>query len=227
VGMLKAPTYYNPVANPKNALRRRNTVLGQLLKYERISQQEYDELTAKPIQLQYTEETVTDGPAPYFRTELAKWLREYLKKEYGDEYNIYTSGLKIHTTIDSRMQQHAEAAMTEIMKKLQRRFEGHWQGRVPWETADGKEDTAWFNNLVRTSDHYRSWAKAGLSDALIFEKLSQARSMKVFTWKGDEKREMSPLDSVRYQLQILQGGLIAEDPFTGEIRAWVGGIDSF
>ncbi len=225
VGMLKAPTYYNPVANPKNSLRRRNTVLSQLLKYELISRQEHDVLVKKPIQLQYTEETVTDGPAPYFRTELAKWLREYLKKEYGDEYNIYTSGLKIHTTIDSRMQQHAEAAMAEIMKRLQRRFETHWQGRVPWETPEGKEDTAWFNNLVRTSDHYKSWAKAGLEEPAIFEKLSQPRPMKVFTWKGDEKRAMSPLDSVRYQLQILQGGLIAEDPFTGEIRAWVGGID--
>jgi len=225
VGMLKAPTYYNPVANPKNSLRRRNTVLGQLLKYNKISQQQYEQLVKKPIQLQYTEETVTDGPAPYFRSELAKWLRDYLKKNYGDEYNIYTSGLKIHTTIDSRMQQHAEAAMAEIMKRLQKRFDGHWQGRVPWETAEGKEDTAWLNALVRTTEHYQRWKKTGLKDAAIFERLAEPRPMTVFNWKGDELKTMSPLDSVRYYLQILQGGLLAEDPFTGGIKVWVGGIN--
>jgi len=225
VGMLKAPTYYNPVANPKNALRRRNTVLGQLLKYEKISQQQYSELVKKPIQLQYTEETVTDGPAPYFRTELAKWLRDYLKKQYGDEYNIYTSGLKIHTTIDSRMQQHAEAAMAEIMKRLQKRFDNHWQGRVPWETAEGKEDTVWFNALVKTTEHYQRWKKGGLKEAAIFKKMAEPRQMTVFSWKGDEEMLLSPLDSVRYYLQILQGGLFAEDPFTGGIKVWVGGIN--
>ncbi len=225
VGMLKAPTYYNPVSNPKNALRRRNTVLGQLLKYGAITASTHDRLVQRPIQLQYSEETITDGLAPYFRTELGKWLRDYLKAEYGDEYNIYTSGLKIYTTLDSRMQSHAEAAMAEIMKRLQKRFDNHWQGRVPWELENGEEDTAWFNNLARTSEHYQRLAKSGLDEPAIWEQMRVSRPMEVFTWKGNETREMSALDSIRYQLQILQGGLIAEDPFTGHIKAWVGGIN--
>lgn len=225
VGMLKAPTYYNPVANPINSLSRRNVVLGQLLKYGHITPQKFEQLSKRPIRLQYTEEVITDGPAPYFRSELGKWLRNYLKENYGDQYNIYTSGLKIYTTLDSRMQQHAEAATADIMKRLQKRFDGHWQGRVPWETESGQEDTAWLYNLLRQGDHYRRYAKAGWADSTILIRLSQPRKMAVFTWKGDEFREMSPIDSLRYYLKILQTGLLAQDPYTGHIKAWVGGID--
>jgi penicillin-binding protein 1A len=131
---------------------------------------------------------------------------------------------KLHHIIIDEFQDVNEVQY-EIMKRLQKRFDNHWQGRVPWETAEGEEDTLWLNDLVRTTEHYQRWKKTGLKDAAIFERLAVPRKMTVFNWKGDEEKLMSPLDSVRYYLQILQGGLLAEDPFTGGIKVWVGGIN--
>jgi penicillin-binding protein 1A len=225
VGMLKAPTYYNPVANPKNSLRRRNVVLQLMEAQGLISVKQYVQLSENPIRLQYKEEEITDGLAPYFRSELAKWLRDYLKKNYGDKYNIYTSGLRIETTLDTRLQVHGEAAVGQGMRRLQRRFEEHWQGRIPWELPSGKEDTVWFKTLVERTDRYKAAQKAGLAEADIWQQLSVPVEMELFDWKGSKRVKMSPLDSLRHDLKMLQCGLVAVDPFTGQIRMWVGGIN--
>ena len=225
VGMLKAPTYYNPVANPKNSLRRRNVVLQQLQAQGLITEKQLQQLSQKPIKLQYKEEEVTDGLAPYFRSELAKWLRDYLKTNYGDKYNIYTSGLRIETTLDTRMQVHGEAAVGQTMRRLQRRFEEHWRGRIPWELPDGQEDSTWFATLVQRTDRYKAAKKAGVAEAAIWQQLAEPVEMELFDWQGSKQVTMSPLDSLRHDLKMLQCGMVAVDPFSGQIRMWVGGIN--
>ena len=225
VGMLKAPTYYNPVANPKNSLRRRNVVLQLMQAQGLLTEKQASKLSQQPIKLQYKEEEVTDGLAPYFRSELAKWLRDYLKENYGDKYNIYTSGLRIETTLDTRLQVHGEAAVGQSMRRLQRRFDEHWQGRIPWELGNGKEDSVWFSTLVERTDRYKAAQKAGMTVADIWQQLSVPVEMELFDWQGSKRVKMSPLDSLRHDLRMLQCGMVAVDPFTGQIRMWVGGIN--
>lgn len=225
VGMLKAPTYYNPVSNPKNAMRRRNLVLSLMHDNGILSASQSERLQQKPINLRYREEEITDGPAPYFRSELAKWLRDYLKKNYGDRYNIYTSGLRIETTIDSRLQVHGESAVGKSMRLLQRRFDEHWRGRVPWEDASGKEDSLWLRSIIEKTERYKQGRKAGWSEGQIMAGFNEVREMELFHWDGDKTVQCSPLDSLRHELAILQCGLLAIDPFSGQIKMWVGGIN--
>lgn len=225
VGMLKAPTYYNPVSNPKNATKRRNLVLDLMVQSKILNQQTAEKLKDRPIQLKYKEEEITDGLAPYFRTELAKWLRDYLKKNYGDRYNIYTSGLRIETTLDSRLQVHGESAVGKSMRLLQKRFNQHWQGQIPWSDANGKADSAWFNSILVKTDRYKAGKQAGLNHAQIMEGFNIPREMELFDWDGDKKGSYTPLDSLKHELAILQCGLMAIDPFSGQIKMWVGGIN--
>ncbi len=225
VGMLKAPTYYNPVSNPKNATRRRNLVMDLMVQSKIISEKTAEKLKNSPIVLKYKEEEVTDGLAPYFRSELAKWLRDYLKKNYGDRYNIYTSGLRIETTLDSRLQVHGESAVGKSMRLLQKRFNQHWQGQVPWTDAAGKEDSVWFNSILVKTERYKAGKSAGQSHAQIMEGFNTPREMELFEWDGDKKGIFTPLDSLKHELAILQCGLMAIDPFSGQIKMWVGGIN--
>lgn len=225
VGMLKAPTYYNPVSNPKNATRRRNLVLDLMVQSNIIKAQTAEKLKVKPIELKYKEEEVTDGLAPYFRSELAKWLRDYLKKNYGDRYNIYTSGLRIETTLDSRLQVHGESAVGKSMRLLQKRFNNHWLGREPWENEAGQPDSVWFNSILVKTERYKAGKQAGLNHAQIMEGFNTPHEMELFDWDGDKKGTFTPLDSLKHELAILQCGLMAIDPFSGQIKMWVGGIN--
>jgi penicillin-binding protein 1A len=135
VGLLKAPTYYSPVLNPENSLRRRNTVLYQMRRYDMLNEVAFDSLKALPIKLKYQAETHNQGRATYFREflrlYLAKWCNEHRKND-GTKYNIYRDGLKIYTTIDSRMQQYAEEAVKEHLTGLQKTFFDHWKGKTAW-----------------------------------------------------------------------------------------------
>lgn len=130
VGMLKGPTLYSPLKNPKNCLKRRNEVIAKLLKYEKITQAEHDKYVKQPLGVNFKTYKYSDGMAPYFRTAVARSLEEW-QEESG--YNIYTDGLIIHTTLDSRMQAHAESAVKIQMKQLQKRFNEHWAGMKPWK----------------------------------------------------------------------------------------------
>lgn len=225
VGMLKAPTYYNPVSNPKNATRRRNLVFDLMVQSRILSAPTAEKLKQQPIELRYKEEEITDGLAPYFRSELAKWLRDYLKKNYGDRYNIYTSGLRIETTLDSRLQVHGESAVGKSMRLLQKRFNNHWLGREPWENEAGEADTVWFNSILVKTERYKAGKQAGLTHAQIMEGFNTPREMELFEWDGDKKGTFTPLDSLKHELAILQCGLMAIDPFSGQIKMWVGGIN--
>ncbi|MEJ8802870.1 penicillin-binding protein 1A [Pontibacter sp. H249] len=226
VGLLKAPTYYSPKFNPENATRRRNTVLAQMAKYNYLPQAKVDSLSQLPLVLDYKVENHYDGPATYFRGAVAEYLQDWCKQ---NGYDLYRDGLKIYTTIDSRMQQHAEDAMTEHMRKLQRRFDSHWKGRNPWVDENDREIPGFIETTIKRTAYYqRLKKKHGNDTEAINRELNTPRKMMVFTWDNpamEKEVTMSPLDSLAYYKHFLHGGMMTMDPFTGHIKAWVGGIN--
>ncbi len=226
IGLLKAPTYYSPRFNPENATQRRNTVLYQMAKYNYLTKAKADSLSQLPLVLDYSVENHYDGPATYFRGAVADYLQEWCKQ---NGYDLYRDGLKIYTTIDSRMQQHAEEAMAEQMRKLQRKFDNHWTGKNPWVDENDKEIPGFIEETIkRTSYYQRLKKKYGNDTNAINRELNTPREMMVFTWENDQfekKVTMSPLDSLAYYKHFLHGGMMTMDPFSGQIKAWVGGIN--
>ena len=226
VGLLKAPTYYSPRFNPENATRRRNTVLAQMAKYNVLPQAAADSLSKLPLTLDYRVENHYDGPATYFRGAVADFMKEWCKQ---NGYDLYRDGLKVYTTIDSRMQAHAEAAMDQQMRTLQRRFDNHWKGKNPWVDEKNKEIPNFIEETIKRTDYYKRLKKKhGDNIAAINKELNTPREMMVFTWENPEREKkmtMSPLDSLRYYKRFLHGGMMTMDPYTGQIKAWVGGIN--
>lgn len=223
VGLQKAVTYYNPFFNPNNSLARRNVVLGQLYKYDFINRIQYDSLVSKPIMLNYEVENQNTGLAPYFRSVIADYLRKW-----GDAngYDIYADGLKIFTTIDSRMQEMAERAMSAHMATLQKNFDDHWRGRNPWIDNNGREIPNFIETAARRTDRYRALVKQyGAGNDSIDVVMNTPVRMRIFTWQGELDTLMSPMDSIRHFKRFLQGGFMAMKPQNGHIKAWVGGIN--
>jgi penicillin-binding protein 1A len=222
IGMLKATTSYNPRMYPDRSRQRRNVVLQQMVKYGYIPQYTADSLKALPLKLTYTFVDHNDGLAPYFREqlrqELVKWCATQ-QKENGQSYNLYTDGLKIYTTIHSRMQAEAEKAVSNRMASLQKIFDNHWKGRNPWE---GDEQV--IENAMRQSQRYKALLEEGYTEEEIRENFEKPISMKLFSWTGPVKKTLSPLDSIRYYQRFLNTGLVSVEPGSGYVRAWVGGI---
>ncbi|MFK7936873.1 MAG: transglycosylase domain-containing protein [Saprospiraceae bacterium] len=223
VGMLKATTTYNPVRRPERALERRNVVMAQMVKYNYLDSLAFDSLKVLPIELDYRRESNNTGIATYFREHLRLELSEVLtdfKKPNGESYNLYTDGLKIYSTIDSRLQLHAEDAVSERMKSLQKKFFQHWKTGVPW----GNDDI--LQSAIQRSSRYRKLKERGKSEEQIQKTFAQPIQMTIFDWeKGSVEKEMTPLDSVKYDLMLLHAGFLAMNPQTGAVKAWVGGID--
>jgi penicillin-binding protein 1A len=223
IGMLKATHSYNPRLFPDRAFRRRNVVLSQMVKYKALPQTKYDSLKKLPIELQYSNISHHEGLAPYFReylkAELEKWCEEH-EKEDGSPYNIYTDGLKVYTTIDSKLQTYAEQAVTKQMTNLQKIFFDHWGKEKPWK---GKEKV--LEDAIHRTQRYKQLHEQGLSEEEIMEVLQKRIPMKVFTWQGPKDEVISPLDSIVHHLQYLNAGFVAIDPSTGKVKAWVGGTD--
>lgn len=223
VGLLKGPTLYSPVRNPGNSTARRNTVLGQMNKYGFISDKELDSLKLLPIRLNYKPDDHNAGLATYFREvlrlELNKWCREH-KKADGSVYNIYRDGLKIYTTIDSRMQRYAEEAVKEHLSELQKTFFEHWKNRNPFREAPEVLEQG-----MKRSARYAELKEAGIAEDSIRKIFDTKIRMSVFTWDGDKDTLMSPMDSIRYYKMILRTGMMSMEPQTGFVRAWVGGIN--
>lgn len=223
VGMLKATTSYNPRRNPERSRERRNVVLTQMHNNGYLSAATADSLCRLPLTLHYTYEDHHQGLAPYFREQLRQEVQAWCAthpNEEGEEYNIYTDGLKIYTTIDSRMQRHGEEAVREHMGRLQQQFFQHWKGQRPW----GK-NTAVIEDAKRRSGHYKVLKEQGVSEKEINAIFNKPVPMKIFTWQGDKEVTMSPMDSLRYYQYFLQAGLLVTDPQSGYVKAWVGGID--
>ncbi|HKR03671.1 MAG TPA: transglycosylase domain-containing protein [Bacteroidia bacterium] len=220
-GLLKAPTYYSPIRNPKNSTARRNTVLAQMYKYDFLTDHQFDSLKAMPIRLRFQAEDHNAGMATYFREslrlELVKWCREH-KKADGTSYSLYRDGLKIYTTIDSRMQRYAEEAVKEHLTDLQKQFKDHWKGKVAWAQVPEVID-----NGMKQSYRYAELKGKGVSEDSIKKNFNTKIPMTIFSWNGEIDTMMSPLDSIKYFKQILQTGFMSMDPHTGYVRAWVGG----
>ncbi len=224
VGVLKAPSYYSPVLNPANALRRRNTVLDQMQKYGYLDAATETRLAAAPIKLKYNVENASKGIAPYFRAEASKWLQSWCREHNLD---LYADGLRIHTTIDARLQRYAEEALAEHLKNYQRLFDAHWAGQDPWIDKDGKPIKNFLDNAIRQTDHYRRAMARYDGDAdSVRIYLHRKRPMTVFDWRSpnqEKKVRFSPYDSLAYYKRFLHAGFLAMDPLNGRIRAWVGG----
>lgn len=219
VGMLKATHDYNPRLFPERSLKRRNRVIAQMEKYGFITPDESKTFQAQPLELKYNNGVNHEGTAPYFRAYIRNELMEWCKankKPDGTSYNLFTDGLKIYTTIDSRLQRYAEKAVKEQMKLLQPVFARDISNRTLNEAV---------MEALRRLPQYNALKMEGLSETDIIVKLKAPALRKVFTWEGLKEAEMSVYDSVKHHLQFLQAGLLAMHPGTGEIKAWVGGID--
>ena len=223
VGLLKAPTFYSPIRNPENSKRRRNTVLYQMNRYNLLSQAEFDSLKAMPIKLKFQSEDHNIGVATHFREYLrlylTRWCNEH-KKSDGTAYNIYRDGLRIYTTIDSRMQKYAEEATREHLTELQKTFFEHWKGKTAWE-----ETPEIITDAMKRSDRYQELEENDVKADSIKKVFNTKVPMTVFTWNGERDTLMSPLDSIKYYKMILQTGMMSMEPQSGQIRAWVGGND--
>ncbi|RZS95030.1 penicillin-binding protein 1A [Cecembia calidifontis] len=230
VGLFKAPTYYSPVFNPENSLRRRNTVLAQMEKYGFLTKSERDSLMALPIELDYRVENQNQGLATYFRevlkADLLKWTKENLKAD-GTPYDLFGDGLKIYTTIDSRMQRYAEEAVDEHMRELQKKFENEMGNRDPWIDENGRVIPNFLETQVKRTEAYRNLVRRyGAESDSINIKLNEKKRMRIFSWtKGEIDTLMSTMDSLRHYKKHLQTGFMSMDPHTGHVKAWVGGIN--
>ncbi|WP_425636345.1 penicillin-binding protein 1A [Algoriphagus yeomjeoni] len=230
VGLFKAPSYYSPVYNPENSLRRRNTVLSQMRKNDALTDSEYDSLSKLPIELNYSVANQNKGLATYFReivkADLIKWTKENLKSD-GTAYDLYGDGLRIYATIDSRMQQYAEDAVADHMATLQAKFYKEMGNRDPWIDENHRVIPNFIEDAVRRTEAYRLLkVRYGNDTDSINLKLNEKKKMKVFSWeKGEIDTLMSSMDSMRYYKKFLQTGFMSMDAHTGQIKAWVGGLD--
>jgi penicillin-binding protein 1A len=223
IGMLKATHSYNPRLFPKRSLARRNVVLEQMEKYHFIPNRVVDSLQQLPLNLNYNRVSYHQGLAPYFReylkTELVTWCKNNVKED-GSPYNIYTDGLRVYTTIDSKLQAYAEKAVAQQMKEVQRQFYNHLGKDTPWK---GNESV--IMDAMKRTNRYERLKEQGLSDDEIIREMNKKVPMRLFTWDGDKDGQISPIDSIKHHIQILNAGFLAMEPSSGKLLAWVGGIE--
>lgn len=221
VGIVNAPGRFSPVLHPDRSKLRRNWVLRQMAKANYITKEELAQDTAKAIVLHYSVENPSKGLAPYFRAEVVKSLLTWAKET---DHDLYADGLKIYTTIDSRMQNYAEKSLAEHLALQQKWFTAHWKGQLPWRDENGKVIPDFLNIAMRRTQRYKSLMAQydGNRDSVNFY-LRKKYKMPVFTWQGEKEMLMSPLDSLAYYKRMLQAGFMAMNPLNGQVKAWVGG----
>lgn len=222
IGMLKATYTYNPRVFPANSLKRRNLVLNAMKENGFIKEREKDSLEALPLIINYRDYDPNQGLAPYFREEVRKQVLAWSKKQdaIGNSYNIYTSGLKIYTTLDYDMQVLAEEAMKTHMKVLQSNFEKSYGKAAPWLT-----DAELIHKTVKKSIAYKNLIQQGLNDQQAMDILKQKKTMTLTSWEGEKELEKSSIDSIEHYMKFLNTGSISIDPGTGAVKTWIGGID--
>jgi len=232
VGMAKNPALFNPVRRPEISLQRRNVVLSQMLKYNYLNQKQFDSISKRPLTLDFHAEDHNEGLATYFREYLRdnflkKWCAEN-KKPDGTEYNIYKDGLRIYTTINSKMQRYAEEAVREHLTELQAQFtkECKRKRNNPFDYRVNQEEIkSIMNQSVKRSDRYHNLKLSGMSDDSIQDNFKTPTPMTIFSWQGEIDTTLSPMDSIRYYKGFLQTGFMSMEPQTGYVKAWVGGIN--
>jgi len=254
IGMLKNASLYNPVRRPIRVEKRRNIVLNQMLRNKFITQQLRDSLAKIPLVLNLHREDSNDGTATYFREYLRNFMKNWTKthkKPDGSNYNIYRDGLKIYVTINSKMQEYAENAVSRHMSNLQKAFfkqqknnksapfvfvpskdllkiKNPKKARKARKEEEKKFKTSTDNIIkytMRRSSRYKRMKKAGATSKEIFKAFNTKRNMRVFSWGQDKDTVMTPLDSLRYYKYFLQSGVLSVEPQTGHIKVWVGGIN--
>ena len=225
VGMLKATTFYNPISHPENSLKRRNVVLENMLTHGYLDRTQFDTLKAKPIDCsEFKPEENYDGQAKYFREAIAKYLDKWLDE---NGLNLYTAGLKIYTTVDSRMQKYAEEAAIKQMKQVQRNFNSHWGKTNPWQDEHHNEIKNFIEDIAKRQSYYK-FLKNKFNDNQdsIDYYLNKPHKVKVFDYeKGEIEKEMSTMDSIRYMVRFMHCSFVAIEPQTAHVKAWVGDID--
>lgn len=224
IGMLKGPSYYNPRLHPERALQRRNTVINQMVKYEFLPEEKGEQLKQKELNLEYKPTNHYSGLAPYLRERIrqdAARIIEDHNKEYGTSYNLYQDGLILTTTLDAEMQQYAEEAVAMHMKKLQDSYYTHLGKKEPW---DKKPEI--LTNAIHNSPIYKRLKNQGVSEKEILKIMNEKKAMLVYSpYQGEARVEYSSIDSIKHYLKIFQPAMIAVDPQSGKIKAWVGGLD--
>ncbi|RYY36341.1 MAG: penicillin-binding protein [Sphingobacteriaceae bacterium] len=223
IGMLKATSTYNPIRNPERSAERRNVVLAQMAKHNFITTGEEKLYAKQPIKLDLSYVDQTSHGDSYLRRAVEKWLDKWCEE---NDYNLYEDGLKIYTTIDSRLQQYAEEAVTEKMKSLQRRFNNVWGKQNPWRDSKGEEIKDFVLKAEQRLPIYNLLKKKYKGDTTkIQEYFNTPKRMKVFTWSGEQDTTFSSVDSIKYYARLLNTGMMTLEPSTGKIKVWVGGID--
>ncbi|MCU0448339.1 MAG: transglycosylase domain-containing protein [Bernardetiaceae bacterium] len=223
VGMLKNPTTFSPIRRPERTLERRNVVFNQMLKYNFITREQYDAFCKTPLGLQKSvEREEENGAATYFRGVMNQYLENWCEE---NDLDLYADGLKIYTTIDSRVQAHAEAAVAKKMKEFQKIFDRHWGNQYPWRYKSGAVIPNYVENIA-IRQYRREFDRVGRDTAIFLALMSNKKKMSLFSWdKGEFTDSLSVLDSIEYCKRFLHTGLMAMNPHSGYIRAWVGGIN--
>lgn len=235
VGMVKNPSLYNPVTHPESAFDRKNTVLALMEENGKLSKTDFDKTKEQKIDLtNFKRQDHKSGEATYFREYLRLWLKEWADnnpKPDGTKYDIYKDGLKVYTTINATMQDYAEQASSEWLTKLQKQFDDHWKGNKyePWSYPySGRTQPDLIDNAMKQSERYRSLKHQNKNTSEIEKNFNTPVKMTLFSWKKKDHNLdtlISPYDSIKYVKKILQPGFMAMDPHTGEVKAWVGGVD--
>ena len=227
VGMLKATTYYNPLINPENSLKRRNIVLDLMRQHGDLTADQCDSLKQLDIRLDYSVESAYDGDANYFREAVGDYLKDWCEEYYDNRNALYTEGLKIYTTIDTRLQRYAEEAAIKQMKQVQQSFNQHWGSTNPWQDERHQEIPHFIEDIAKRQPVYQYLTKKfnGNQDSIDYY-LNLPHTVKVFDYdKGMVEKELSTMDSIRYMVRFMHCGFVAMEPQTGHVKAWVGDID--
>ncbi len=235
VGMLKATTLYNPKSNPENSKRRRNTVLENMVTHGDLSRQACDSLKQLPIDLHFKVEENYDGQAMYFREAIANYLKPWCDD---NGYDLYSSGLKIYTTIDTRMQKYAEEAALKQMKQVQQNFNNHWSiyrnqnsnwlRQEPWRDENGNPIPRFIDQIAERQPFYKALQQRfpNNPDSIRYYYKEWKHPVKVFDYdKGTVTKEMTSEDSIKYMVTFMHCAMVAMEPQTGAVKAWVGDID--
>jgi penicillin-binding protein 1A len=230
VGMFKNSSLYNPVRNAQGVKNRRNVVLSQMEKSEIITEVQREKLSQLPITLDFKLQTHKEGIATYFREYLREFMKGWVrdnKKPDGSDYDIYRDGLKIYTTIDSRMQLYAEEAVYAHLANLQEEFfdQAKTNKNAPFIKISEEETKSLMNRARKNSERFRIMKAEGKEESEIMKSFAVKTKMRVFSWKGERDTIMTPNDSIRYYKHFLQSGVMSMDPETGHVKAWVGGIN--
>jgi penicillin-binding protein 1A len=232
VGMLKNSSLFNPLRRPERVEQRRNVVLNQMNRNGFISEVELDSLKQIPLTIDYTPDSHREGLATYFRAYLQQFMRKWTKnnpKPDGTKYDIFRDGLRIFTTLDSRLQEIGEKSINAHMANLQEEFflqnTPEANPTAPFlDLREGEIDTL-LQNKARRSERWRKMRASGKDEEAIWASFQKPVEMEVFSWKGDRDTLMSPLDSIRYYKHFLRASMMSMNPLTGHVKAWVGGFN--